>query len=704
MKKKGGLLKVFIFLLLILAIVAGAAYYLYAKTDMFLSPSQKFQKYLIKNVEAIESFNNEPYTTFYNKAKGKTIEEVETTKYKIDFSEVSEELEGFSIEPEIVLTTKSDLENNNFDLNVKVNTNFNEDKLKELIDVLAEEDVEDIEDLGDLTGMDFGMPFIDLDFLVSSDSIALYYPELYDKQFVVENAGIKNFVANMAGDEEVAELIPDKIHILEDIQTEETQKRIADLGKAYYMKLIAKFPDSAFTEEKNVTTVIDGNEYKTNKYTFTISNADLGKAVFELYDEILQDEELRDILSHDFDGLLDKVYESYKEVTWEDIAPEEDAKKDIVFNIYEYKQNTIKNEIVYDESTVSLSVVNDKNHSKLLATVDTVTHPSYNSELGVGMKTVFTMDNKYENQIGTNTMTLTTEYNQDDLDKLIDDSVNGEDSWNSSYYDEDYYRERYKYMTEKPTYTVTTESVLSDDNVITTTVKAEDLFKELEEEEEEFKVEVVENGMTMRAADDIEMIKVDKENGVKILEIEDPEEFTKIGMEILENLEKGKNNATFAQAIYRIANSFSGGVSPLNNTSGEDTDIDIETPTPTLPTDPVEDDTEEDDDEDALISLTPSSSTTDTDADHSEDVNADISFALTKCLSQYRAAAAMDSSTSPNDYLTVENIQNNSSLDMTISLIDGQTLECDYQGSTYTVEINIDGSAWQLLSVTTTKN
>ena len=700
MKKKGGALKVFIFLLLILAIVAGAAYYLYAKTDMLLTPTQKFQKYLIKNVEAIQSFNNEPYTTFYDKAKGKIIEQTETAKYKIDFSE---EVEGLVAEPEIALTTKSDLENTKFDMNLKINTNYDKDELVELAESL---DLDDTFNGTSIDEMNFDIPFLDISFLLNSDSVALYYPELYEKQFVVENKGIKQFIANMAGDESVAENIPDKIHILEDIQTKETQDRLKKLSKSYYEKFVSKFPDSCYTEEKNVTIVVDGKEYKTNKYTFTVSDYELGKAVFEMYDDILQDEELRDILSHDFDSLLDKVYESYKEVTYEDIYTEdEDSYKDVVYNIYEYKQATLKNEIIYDDTTVSITVYNDKNYSKLIVSMDTSTEPTYQSEVAVGYNITFTLDNKYENQIGTNTYTISAEHNKDDVEKLIQDLVENN---TSSYYDEDDYRERYDYLLDTVSYTASVESVLSDDNVITVTYKLDDLLNEINDEET--RVEITEQSMVMRASDDVEMIDVDKENGVNVLQIEDMDGFTEIGTEILQNLENGKQNFTFAQVIYQIAMSYYNSYSnyydyddyddydddyTYNDFSLDDEDeLDID----------VEDE-EGDDDEDALLSLTPSTTTpSSTDKDYSEDVNADVSFAITKCLSQYRAAAAMDSSTSPNDYLTVENIENNSSLDMSISLIDGQTLECEYKGSTYTVKIDIDGEAWQLLSVKTTKD
>lgn len=386
--KKG---KIFVVILVLLALI-GAGVYIFLATDLFKTPEQLFQKYLIKNVIEISKFNNEPY--------GDILKQMNSGKSEINL--------------DIPLDTSDlmlgDVETAKMSFNVKTDSESKSDSvsLTLFLDELENSKIA----------------------LARTDNIlGLAVKGLHEKYLGIENKDLKKFAENLGAEEEFIEQIPNEIPL--DIKTTEDTEQSQKVLIKFFKNLLGKLNSKEkYTAEKDVQTEVNAEMLVANKYTFTTTTQEFFKAYVSTTKELLDDPEFLVLIEDEQSKtVLDEL--KTKLTDFEESINEIDD-VELKFAVYSSKGKTVKNEIEIDEGIVDLCFVNKETESTAILTIKSkeeeavsniILNNSYQNNAGV-----FTLETKSEvdGETESSKIILTAQKSDNRVDTEIQLENNGE--------------------------------------------------------------------------------------------------------------------------------------------------------------------------------------------------------------------------------------------------------------------------------------
>lgn len=425
MEKKSKKNIIAIIMVLIVIIGCGLAY-AYTKTDIFKTPQQLFKKYLADNVNQLENMNFNPLAEILEKMEN---EPVETNLY------VDVESQGETIS--VVVNSKADVKNQKSYSSLKVNNGEKQ--------------------------------YFNLEALLSDEKFGIQIDELHDKYLALENRDLKKIAQTIGLDEETITEIPDKLEIMDNTYSEEDEQKAKILKNKYFEKLNNQISEEKYQAEKNVLIQVNGKELKTNKYTLTLGNKELLKISNDIFTELLNDSDFIELYEKtgntiSIDELKEKLIVSEDEI-------EEMEDTEIKISVYANNSKTVKTEITSGDDFIEFFIDNSSNES----TMALVFNDAKDEDTEIGQKITVSLNNKYEDSIGTMTMQIANEYNKKDIETQ---KSNVDEHW-SDYYNDEYYTENYK----DQSYSIVITTEKTDENNMILKVSTEDINKLLEDEE-----------------------------------------------------------------------------------------------------------------------------------------------------------------------------------------------------------------------------
>lgn len=374
MKKVG---KIFIVLILLLAIAGGALAYAYYYTDLFKSNKEMFFTYIMQNGDVISLFD-EPGVAQISK---KQSSEKHTISSKIDVEYPDEKIID---DLNIVLNGKTDLSTNQHDY--EINFNYNEE---------------------------VGMPFR---IVIDNNTLAVTSKDAISQFIGVKNENLKDLAEKFGMD---STDIPDKIEFEMPDYTKyyftENEKSVVN-----YKELITnKFMEESFTKAKTE----DGNTIYTLTTTTNVAK--------EVCVGVLEAVKGENLIINKIVEILNDVSKSEEKITAQDILDSIDdmitdineteiKEKEIKINLYVANKELLKTEVLAEGFNLMLVA----NENKFEYDVQTNTEED-NSRIIFSMNKTRAEDNlKY---------VIATKFFSDDIEILnldIDYAINGIDTQN----------------------------------------------------------------------------------------------------------------------------------------------------------------------------------------------------------------------------------------------------------------------------------
>lgn len=351
-------------ILVVLVLIICVATYAYLKTDMFKTPEQLFKKYLADNVNQLKEVNLNPLDEILERSSKELVE----TNFDVDF-----ESEGQVIS--VNVNSKSDEKNKKEHVTSKVTDGKNE--------------------------------YFNLEMLLSNNTLGVQIDELHDKYLALENRDLKKFAKTIKLDEETIAQIPDKLELLESSYTDEDMQKIKELKDKYLEKICNRINKDRYKQEKNVQVQVNGTTIQANKYTLTLKSKETAQIEKDILTELFEDS---DFIALYEKGATKEQLEELKEdliINDEDINNMED--KDINFSVYESDSKTVKTEITTDENSIEFCVNNNNNESTIILDI----YSSESEDNDGGQRITLSLNNKFENNIGTMTLEANNEYEQE---------------------------------------------------------------------------------------------------------------------------------------------------------------------------------------------------------------------------------------------------------------------------------------------------
>ena len=471
--RRGKIGIVFVFILLIVALVGGA--YAYIKTDLFKTPEQLFKKYLVNNFAQMANINIAPFDEIDSRMKN------ELTESSMDIIYNGEVL-GTTEEHKINVKTCTDLQNKNQSTDITINQNEN---------ILVE---------GTL--------------VVTNNKYGIKIPDLYNKYIALENRDLKKIAKTLGADEEDLKTFPDSITEVKPFTEEEIEK-IKNLTNKYMEKVYEPFGEESYTATKNIALTINGQDLTAHKYAFTVNSVDLYNSITNTMKELLEDSEFLTLCENRIDQeMLNEFKTTFNESVAENNV-EELENVPITIAVYVSNQKTVKTEIMVKESSIEFIIDNKENES----IVTFLTHEPKNDYIEVGTTNTIIFRNAFKDNQGEMSIEMREEYNQEDINALKSDS-----SEDSDFDLSDYYADRYK--DEFIRFVVNTTK--KNENLIQSKVTFEG--EEVEDINELINIE-----FTFKFNSNIKVKKLTSENSI-IINDYTMEEFETLGQEIMTNI------------------------------------------------------------------------------------------------------------------------------------------------------------------------
>lgn len=509
--------------------------------------------------------------------------------------------------------------------------------------------------------------FFDFNLYMDAEMIGLKVDDLHDKYFALENAGLQDFAKNFVTDEEVLAQIPDSLFAETNPMTQEEKEKMSALGIKYLTQVTNQIGTENYIVENNITATVNGASVTANKYTVSMKTKDLLKIISTEVNNFLNDPEFLALYKGD-EASLEEAKTSIKEM-FDSTLKEISAKDNTSVSLYVSEGKNVKTELAFGETQVEMTAEHSETESILRVTTN-----GKSSRDDVGMTTIAVISNSFVDDIGTFTYDVTTEYNQDDIDAL--QAAEDEEYEDFSNFRTDY-SEKYKNNHQK--FTMITEKGADTYNIT---------FDNESDEETEFDLGI-ETSIDIMFGAEVEPEAFSEDTAI-ILNDYDQQGLQGLLVEIMQN--------AMMTAIQKpnslVATMFS---STLEGFGGN-TDEETEEPTDEWTTDEwtTEEPTDEWSTGDNTI-MFEEEPVTDEVVDIKPEIQSNVKNALEICLRDYQLAILSNQEPDIGDYLTIDNIQNNSPENYALELIDGNTIKCTVDGnSVYYAIMGIDGGTMKV--------
>ena len=513
--------------------------------------------------------------------------------------------------------------------------------------------------------------FFDFNLYMDAEMIGLKVEDLHDKYFAIENAGLQDFAKNFVTDEEVLTKIPDSLFAETNPMTQEEKEKMSALGIKYLTQITNQIGTENYIVENNITATVNGASVTANKYTVSMKTKDLLKIISTEVNNFLNDPEFLALYKGD-ETSLEEAKTSIKEM-FDTTLKETSAKDNTSVSLYVSEGKNVKTELAFGETQVEMTAEHSETESILRVTTN-----GKSSRDDVGMTTIAVISNSFVNDVGTFTYDVTTEYNQDDIDAL--QATEDEEYGDFSNFRTDY-SERYQNNHQK--FTITTEKGADTYNIT---------FDKESDEETEFDLGI-ETSIDIMFGAEVEPEAFSEDSAI-ILNNYDQQGLQGLLVEIMQN--------AMMTAIQKpnslVATMFSSTLEGFGGNTNEETDE----PTDEWTTDEwtTEEPTEETIDEwstgDDTIMFEEEPAIEEI-VDIKPEIQSNVKNALEICLRDYQLAILSNQEPDIGDYLTIDNIQNNSPENYALELIDGNTIKCTVDGnSVYYAIMEIDGGTMKV--------
>lgn len=513
--------------------------------------------------------------------------------------------------------------------------------------------------------------FFDFNLYMDAEMIGLKVEDLHDKYFAIENAGLQDFAKNFVTDEEVLAKIPDSLFAETNPMTQEEKEKMSALGIKYLTQITNQIGTENYIVENNITATVNGASVTANKYTVSMKTKDLLKIISTEVNNFLNDPEFLALYKGD-EASLEEAKTSIKEM-FDTTLKETSAKDNTSVSLYVSEGKNVKTELAFGETQVEMTAEHSETESILRVTTN-----GKSSRDDVGMTTIAVISNSFVNDVGTFTYDVTTEYNQDDIDAL--QATEDEEYGDFSNFKTDY-SERYQNNHQK--FTITTEKGADTYNIT---------FDKESDEETEFDLGI-ETSIDIMFGAEVEPEAFSEDSAI-ILNNYDQQGLQGLLVEIMQN--------AMMTAIQKpnslVATMFSSTLEGFGGNTNEETDE----PTDEWTTDEwtTEEPTEETIDEwstgDDTIMFEEEPAIEEI-VDIKPEIQSNVKNALEICLRDYQLAILSNQEPDIGDYLTIDNIQNNSPENYALELIDGNTIKCTVDGnSVYYAIMEIDGGTMKV--------
>lgn len=356
--KKG---KILIIIILLLAIV-GAGAYIFLATDLFKTPEQLFQKYLIKNVVEISKFNSEPY--------GEMLKQMDSGKSEINLD--------IPLDTSVLMS--NDVESAKMNFNVKVDP---ESKSESVALTLLVDELENSK----------------ISLLRTDNFFGLGVKGLHDKYLALENKDLKKFAENMGMDAETIEQIPNEIPF--DTKANAEEEKSQELLVKFFKNLLGKISSKEkYSQEKDIQTEVNSEMLTANKYTFTTTTQEFLKAYVEAVKELLEDQEFVALIEDE------QTKQAIEDLKTQIVELEESVSEiddvELKLAVYSSKGKTVKTEIIIEENTVDICFINKDTESTAILTMKSEADSSVSNII---------LNNSYQNNTGVFTLETKSELN-----------------------------------------------------------------------------------------------------------------------------------------------------------------------------------------------------------------------------------------------------------------------------------------------------
>ena len=513
--------------------------------------------------------------------------------------------------------------------------------------------------------------FFDFNLYMDAEMIGLKVEDLHDKYFAIENAGLQDFAKNFVTDEEVLTKIPDSLFAETNPMTQEEKEKMSALGIKYLTQITNQIGTENYIVENNIIATVNGASVTANKYTVSMKTKDLLKIISTEVNNFLNDPEFLALYKGD-ETSLEEAKTSIKEM-FDTTLKETSAKDNTSVSLYVSEGKNVKTELAFGETQVEMTAEHSETESILRVTTN-----GKSSRDDVGMTTIAVISNSFVNDVGTFTYDVTTEYNQDDIDAL--QATEDEEYGDFSNFRTDY-SERYQNNHQK--FTITTEKGADTYNIT---------FDKESDEETEFDLGI-ETSIDIMFGAEVEPEAFSEDSAI-ILNNYDQQGLQGLLVEIMQN--------AMMTAIQKpnslVATMFSSTLEGFGGNTSEETDE----PTDEWTTDEwtTEEPTEETIDEwstgDDTIMFEEEPAIEEI-VDIKPEIQSNVKNALEICLRDYQLAILSNQEPDIGDYLTIDNIQNNSPENYALELIDGNTIKCTVDGnSVYYAIMEIDGGTMKV--------
>lgn len=509
--------------------------------------------------------------------------------------------------------------------------------------------------------------FFDFNLYMDAEMIGLKVDDLHDKYFALENAGLQDFAKNFVTDEEVLAQIPDSLFAETNPMTQEEKEKMSALGIKYLTQVTNQIGTENYIVENNITATVNGASVTANKYTVSMKTKDLLKIISTEVNNFLNDPEFLALYKGD-EASLEEAKTSIKEM-FDSTLKEISAKDNTSVSLYVSEGKNVKTELAFGETQVEMTAEHSETESILRVTTN-----GKSSRDDVGMTTIAVISNSFVDDIGTFTYDVTTEYNQDDIDAL--QAAEDEEYEDFSNFRTDY-SEKYKNNHQK--FTMITEKGADTYNITFDNESDEETGLDLG----------IETSIDIMFGAEVEPEAFSEDTAI-ILNDYDQQGLQGLLVEIMQN--------AMMTAIQKpnslVATMFS---STLEGFGGN-TDEETEEPTDEWTTDEwtTEEPTDEWSTGDNTI-MFEEEPVTDEVVDIKPEIQSNVKNALEICLRDYQLAILSNQEPDIGDYLTIDNIQNNSPENYALELIDGNTIKCTVDGnSVYYAIMGIDGGTMKV--------
>ena len=316
-------------------------------SDVFKSPRQLFEKYSYQNAKLLPEYNYDDLLRQLDKIRGEEYETTGNITFGVNSQYANDDT--YSIKQ-----VKEEIEKLNIDYNVKSIGKEN----KNSTDVIIKYDNNDI---------------LNLELISNQDKYGIKYTDFYDKYLYIENNNLKQLAEKLGLD---STNIPDKIESISlyDLLYIDS-KQLERIIKEYSDIINSVINDEKFSKSSNVEINYNNEKLNTNKYTLSLTNKEILDLYIKLLEKLKNDDATLDIILDkinkiSFNYSLEKLNkDDLKNLIQNEIDNSknneiEEKKYDI--NVYEYKNKTIRTELVSDgiDSIVINLFETDNNNGK----------------------------------------------------------------------------------------------------------------------------------------------------------------------------------------------------------------------------------------------------------------------------------------------------------------------------------------------------